>query len=79
MKKVVVEINEQGEIKIEFVGFVGSACSDERERIKKILLGWGIDLTPKEIRKKTPEQIASEVKRGEQLTRKAGYGRPGSL
>lgn len=74
MRKLIVEIGREAEVKLEFVGFVGDSCSKERERIRKILLEWGIDLAPKDIQRKTPAQIVNEIGNLERPTGKAGYG-----
>jgi len=57
-----MEIDEKGDVKIEFVGFPGNSCSEERERIREILLGLGVELDPEEIQRKSSEQIARELK-----------------
>jgi len=72
MKKVKAKISRNGEVSIEFIGFRGEECTDERERLRKILLDFGIVLEPKRIEKKTAKQIASEIASSEEET-KVGF------
>ena len=69
MKKVKAEISRNGKVSIEFIGFRGEECADERERLRKIMLDFGIMLEPKRIEKKTAQQIAREVAFSEEETK----------
>jgi hypothetical protein len=66
MKKVEAVVSRDGEVSIEFIGFKGEECTDERERLRKVMLDFGIMLDPKKIEKKTAQQIAREVAFGEE-------------
>jgi hypothetical protein len=69
MKKVKAEIGKNGKVSIEFIGFKGEECTDERERLRKVMLDFGVMLEPKKIEKKTAQQIAREVAFGKEGTR----------
>ena len=61
MRRVKAEINRDGTVNLEFIGFVGAECSEERERLRDVLLGLGVVLEPQKITKKNNEQIALEI------------------
>lgn len=37
MKRIVIEVSDEGELKIETKGFVGKACIEETEFLKELL------------------------------------------
>jgi len=61
MRGIKAKINKNGKVYIEFIGFVGEECSDERERLRKIMLDFGVMLEKERITKKTIQQISKEV------------------
>lgn len=61
MRKVKAEIDRHGKVNIEFIGFKGDECTDERERLRKVMLDFGVMLDPEKIQKKTALQISREV------------------
>lgn len=61
MRKVKAEIDKSGKVRIEFIGFVGEECVEERERLRKIMLDFGVMLETEEIVKKPAQQISREV------------------
>jgi len=69
MKQVKAEINKDGKIRIEFIGFRGNECVEERERLRKIMQDLGVILEVKEIRRKTEQEILSELKLSGEKTR----------
>lgn len=46
---------------MEFVGFAGEECEEERERLREILVGLGVMLRPEQIKKKPTTQILEEI------------------
>lgn len=68
MRGIIAEIGKNGKVKIEFIGFVGEECSDERERLRKIMLDFGVTLETERITKKTNEQISKEIAGSEEKT-----------
>ena len=60
MRKVKVEINPNGRVSLEFIGFVGEECKEERERLRRIMLEFGVMLESEKITKKTAQQTAIE-------------------
>lgn len=61
MRTIKVSIDTGGKTKVEFAGFTGDACSDERERLEKILTAFGVDLQVVEVERKPSGQIAAEI------------------
>ena len=61
MKKVIGEVSPAGEVSLEFVGFPGEECTEERQRLRKVLLDLGLELELEKITKKTFQQIAVET------------------
>lgn len=61
MRTIKVSIDTGGKTKVEFVGFIGDACSDERERLEKVLTAFGVDLQVVELKRKPSGQIAAEI------------------
>jgi len=61
MKKVKAEVSPNGKVSLEFVGFAGEGCTEERQRLRKILLDLGLVLELEKITKKTFQQIAIET------------------
>ena len=61
MKQIKALVDVKGEVNLEFVGFGGEECSEKRERLRKVLLEFGVMLDPQEIRKKSPSQISKEL------------------
>lgn len=55
------EIGADGAVSIEFVGFEGELCAEERDRLRGALEALGILIEPERIKRKSPQQIASEV------------------
>jgi hypothetical protein len=68
MRKIRAEISRGGEVSIEFIGFKGEECADERERLRKVMSDFGIMLEPIKIKKKTVQQMAREVVLSEETT-----------
>lgn len=61
MKKLKVEVDPKGTVNLEFSGFKGEECTEERERLRRALLDLGVMLETEKIEKKSPEQLASEI------------------
>lgn len=61
MRRIEAEISLMGKLRLEFVGFAGEKCEEERERLRKILLDSGVALRPEQIRKKSTAQILEEM------------------
>jgi hypothetical protein len=61
MRKVIAEVSPDGKIGLEFVGFAGDECTEERQRLRKILLDLGLMLEPEKITKKSSQQITTET------------------
>jgi hypothetical protein len=61
MREVRAEIDKDGRVSIEFTGFVGDECVEERERLRKILLDFGVIIEAREIRKKSEYQLLGET------------------
>lgn len=70
MRKIKAEINPNGKLALEFIGFVGEECREERERLRKIMVDFGVMLEPEEITKKSAQQITLETSVTEQKIRK---------
>lgn len=60
-KRVVVTVNDRGEIRTDFVGFQGDECLDEAERLSAILKNLGLRLGVQEIRRKSPAETEREA------------------
>jgi len=61
MRSIVAKIDKNGKVHIEFIGFVGEECSDEREQLRKVMLDFGVMLETEKITKKTIQQISKEI------------------
>lgn len=62
MKKVRWEVGPTGRVvNLELTGFMVGECTEERERLRKVLLDLGVLLEPEKIKTKSPEQIVSEI------------------
>ena len=57
MRKIKAEINPNGKLSLEFIGFVGEECTEEQQRLRKIMLDFGVTLEPEKITKKTVQQL----------------------
>ena len=44
MKQIIAKVGVKGEVNLEFTGYTVDACSEERERLRKVLLGFGLSL-----------------------------------
>ena len=62
MRKIKAEINPNGKLSLEFIGFIGEECTEERQRLRKVMVDFGVTLEPEKIAKKTAQQIAMETK-----------------
>lgn len=69
MRKIKAEINTKGKLSLEFIGFVGEECREERERLRKIMVDFGVMLEPEKITKKSTQEITLETKVTEQKKR----------
>jgi hypothetical protein len=69
MREVKAEIDKSGKVRIEFIGFRGDECAEERERIRKIMQDLGVTLEIKEVRKKTAQEILGELRLSGEKTR----------
>lgn len=68
MRGIMAKIDRNGKVSIEFIGFVGGECSEERERLQKIMVDFGVMLETERITKKTIQQISKEVAGSEEKT-----------
>lgn len=68
MRGIIAKIERNGKVSIEFIGFVGEECSEERERLRKIMVDFGVMLETERITKKTIQQISNEVAGSEEKT-----------
>jgi acetate kinase len=66
LKKITAKIRPNGRIIIEFTGFVGEECMEERQRFARTLMEFGLMLDTEKIERKSARQIAKEISRGEQ-------------
>ncbi|MEM2941652.1 MAG: hypothetical protein QW304_08925 [Thermoproteota archaeon] len=71
MKAIRTEISKGGRVKIEFIGFPGNSCSQERERLREVLISLGLELDPGGIQRKSDMQIAEELSQPSQALNKA--------
>jgi hypothetical protein len=75
MKCVRAEIDRNGKVSLEFIGFQGEECTEERGRLQEALEALGVALDPERIRRKSSAEMATEVStaerpRGEELGRR---------
>jgi|FaiFalFF_MnMetaG_3_1042247.scaffolds.fasta_scaffold02470_4 hypothetical protein len=61
MREVKAKIDKDGKVSIEFTGFIGDECVEEREQLRKILLDLGVVIEAREIRKKSERQLLGET------------------
>ena len=57
--KIVVDIDEAGQVQADFVAFAGGSCEEAERRLRQSLAEWGIQIKGRVIRK-SPELIAQE-------------------
>lgn len=60
MKKIEAEIDLAGKLCLEFVGFAGEDCEEERERLRKVLVESGVALRLEQVKRKSSSQILEE-------------------
>jgi len=68
MRGIMAKIGRDGKVSIEFIGFVGEECSEERERLRKIMVDFGVMLEIERITKKRIQQISKELAGNEEKT-----------
>lgn len=61
MKEIRAEIDSNGNVGLDFIGFSGEDCTQERERLRRVLLSLGVALHPKRIDRKSAPQISHEI------------------
>lgn len=59
-KKILIMIDEQGNILSDFMGFSGDSCKVHEQRFRQLLAEYGVQTTSR-ITSKTPQQIESEL------------------
>lgn len=55
---VSISIDHQGNLKVDFSGFVGRSCEFEETEIRRILTEMGLKLTPDQFRSKVASNTA---------------------
>jgi hypothetical protein len=75
MRKIKAEIDPNGKLSVEFIGFMGEECTEERERLRKIMVDFGVMLEPEKITKKSARQITLETNATEQKKRELRHTR----
>lgn len=60
-RKIKTRIETDGKFEVDFIGFIGEECTDERERLRKILIDSGVETHPEKIIKKHLHQISSDA------------------
>ncbi|QUL98772.1 MAG: DUF2997 domain-containing protein [Candidatus Fermentithermobacillus carboniphilus] len=60
-RRIDVEIGRNGEIKVEYSGFEGETCFEEKEALEKALKEMGLWAIPITIVRKTSSQISDEI------------------
>jgi len=61
MRKIKAEINPNGKLSLEFIGFIGEECREERDRLRKIMVDFGVMLESEKITKKSAQQVTLET------------------
>lgn len=61
MKKITARIGPSGRIVLEFTGFVGDECMEERQRLARTLVEFGLMLDTEKLERKDARQIALET------------------
>lgn len=60
MRKIEAEIDLAGKLCLEFIGFAGEDCEEERERLRRVLVESGVALKLEQIKRKSSSQILEE-------------------
>jgi hypothetical protein len=61
VRKVEFRIDNKGEIRTEFTGFLGQECYEEGERLRGLLIALGLELGPGQVRPKSETEMALEA------------------
>ncbi len=69
-KEVDVKIDRRGRVETDFKGFRGVDCLEEAERLRRVLVGLGLEIEVTEARQKTDAEIMAEI--GESEDSKTG-------
>lgn len=69
MRKVTIEIDEDGKLKIRYLGFKGEACFEEAKKLIALLKAFGVDVNIEKV-EKTEEYYITETVR--QVVRENG-------
>ncbi len=70
MRKVIIEIDENGKLKILYRGFKGQACFEETKKLITLLKSSGIDVDIEKIEKTDEFYITEKI---EQVARENGF------
>ncbi|MCL6580430.1 MAG: DUF2997 domain-containing protein [Firmicutes bacterium] len=65
-RQVKVKVLPDGSVEADFVGFGGTDCLDEAERLAENLARFGLRADPTAVRRKTSAEIAKETGEEEQ-------------
>jgi len=60
-RKVRVKVGTDGAVEAEFVGFSGSDCLEEAEKLAENLARFGLLVDPTSVRKKTQAELEAET------------------
>jgi acetate kinase len=66
LKKITARVGPNGRIVLEFTGFIGEECMEERQRFAKTLVEFGLMLDTEKLERKNARQIALETSMDEQ-------------
>lgn len=69
MKRIKAQVDKEGKISLEFIGFPGRECVENRKRLQDILLYYGVELKPLEIKEKSISEISQEISKGEEISK----------
>lgn len=61
MKRLRAEVETDGSVSLDFIGFRGEQCTEERARLQEALKAVGVLLEPESIHKKSAQQIEAEA------------------
>lgn len=62
MKKITVQVDDDGNLHADFSGFQGRTCESEEEKFRRVLADLGLAVKTEKVVKKGETQIQSECK-----------------
>lgn len=67
--KIVVEIDDQGRVQADFIGYAGRSCEGDEARLRQELARLGIEVQQAKVTPKSKAQIAQEIRQDQPIKR----------